>query len=299
MYTLVIGAGFSGFHIANRAAQCGDVCGTRRSMSALAQMQEAGIQGAVFAGLEGDIEGDSKQQAIDENTLQQFSLVTHLVICAGPQRHAPLDDAVLRFFSSDGIVLPNLEWVGYLSTIGVYGNHDGDWVDEATACTSTQMRSLMRREAELGWQARATAWKVPLAILRLSGIYGPGRNAVEDAVNGRARMLIKEGQVFNRIHVTDLAEATIKAAIAGFNGVVNITDDLPAAPQEVIRYAHQLVGSPEPVAVDFATSEISDMARSFYSENKRVSNALSKQLLDMEYRYPTYVEGLDAIWRER
>jgi len=189
-----------------------------------------------------------------------------------------------------------LEWVGYLSTIGVYGDHAGGWVDETTACTSSQVRSVMRREAEIGWQALATTWQVPLAILRLSGIYGPGRNAVEDAIAGRARMLVKPEQVFNRIHVDDLAAATVRCAKQRYQGVVNITDDLPAPPQDVIRYAHKLVGKPAPEAVDFATADISDMARSFYSENKRVSNKLSKAALGMQYRYPTYESGLDALW---
>ena len=111
-------------------------------------------------------------------------------------------------------------------------------------------------------------------------------------------MLIKPAQVFNRIHVEDLATATMKAAVLRHGGIVNITDDLPAPPQDVIRYAHELVGKPEPVSVDFTTAEISNMARSFYSENKRVSNSLSKQALGMRYRYPTYREGLDALWQK-
>ncbi len=299
MHTFVVGAGFSGLHIAKRAQSLGGVCGTRRSESALIELQQAGIDSVVLCGLEPAVTGSTDRQTLDERTLHQLALVTHLVICAGPARHAPLNDPVLRLFSMASIRLPKLQWVGYLSTIGVYGNHDGAWVDESTACTSVQERSIMRREAELGWQAQAQRWQVPLAILRLSGIYGPGRNAVEDAIAGRARMLIKEGQVFNRIHVSDLAEATMKAASIHFNGIVNVTDDLPAAPQEVIRYAHQLAGKPEPEAVDFATSEISDMARSFYSENKRVSNALSKQQVGMVYNYPTYREGLDALWHAR
>lgn len=294
MYTLVIGAGFSGFHIAQRAKDFGGVCGTRRSLAATDELQRSGIDSAVLSGLESDSVLGPEHKTVDFTMLHEFGLVTHLVICAAPSRQAPLNDSVLRLFSHAAIKLPKLEWVGYLSTIGVYGNHDGDWVDESTACTSAQVRSLMRREAELGWQAQAAAWQVPLSILRLSGIYGPGRNAIEDAITGRTRMLIKEGQVFNRIHVSDLADATMKAANGLFDGIANITDDLPAAPQDVIRYAHELVGKPAPMAVDFATGEISDMARSFYSENKRVSNALSKQLLGMEYQYPTYREGLSA-----
>ncbi len=287
MQTLIIGAGYSGHHIALQAKQTGGVCGTRREASSLGELRKAGVDALVFSGTDLSVEA-----------LQQLAHTTHLVICAGPDRQAPLDDSVLSLFNSVDIRVPRLEWVGYLSTIGVYGNHDGGWVEETTPRTSTQMRSIMRGEAEQGWQARADNWQVPLTILRLSGIYGPKRNAVEDAIAGRARMLIKPAQVFNRIHVEDLATATMKAAVLRHGGIVNITDDLPAPPQDVIRYAHELVGKPEPVSVDFTTAEISNMARSFYSENKRVSNSLSKQALGMRYRYPTYREGLDALWQK-
>ena len=283
MHTLIIGAGFSGFQIALLAKQMGSVCGTRRSAESFDELHGAGIDAAVFS-----------ETDVSENALQQMASTTHLVICAGPQRQAPLNDSVLRWFGSAAARLPQLQWVGYLSTIGVYGNHDGGWVDENTPCTSIQTRSVMRLEAEQGWQKQAAHWQVPLSILRLSGIYGPGRNAVEDAIAGRARMLIKPDQVFNRIHVEDLATATMQAARIGYAGIVNITDDLPAPPQDVIRHAHELVGKPAPLAVDFETADISDMARSFYSENKRVSNALSKQALNMNYRFPTYREGLAA-----
>lgn len=285
MHTLVIGAGYSGYHIALLALQKGSVCGTRRSSESLEKLEQAGISAMVFS--EADVSAEA---------LLQIERTTHLVICAGPERRAPLNDSVLRWFCSPDARLPHLQWVGYLSTIGVYGNHDGQWVDETTPCTSTQTRSVMRLEAERGWQAQAARWQVPLSILRLSGIYGPGRNAVEDAIAGRARMLIKPDQVFNRIHVEDLAAATVKAAEMRYGGIVNITDDLPAAPQDVICHAHELVGKPAPPAVDFADADISDMARSFYSENKRVSNSLSKQMLNMDYRYPTYREGLAAAY---
>jgi nucleoside-diphosphate-sugar epimerase len=139
---------------------------------------------------------------------------------------------------------------------------------------------------------------VPVSLLRLSGIYGPGRSAVNDALDGRARMLIKPDQVFNRIHVDDLAEATLKAGQAAYAGIVNITDDLPAAPERVIIFAHDLVGKPAPEAHDFHRADISPMARSFYSENKRVNNQLGKSVLGIKYRYPTYKEGLDAIWTD-
>jgi len=285
MHTLVIGAGFSGLRIAQLACKAGSVTATRRSAESLIALDKAGIRGVVL-----------NEHSQPEELQEALSTVTHLVICAGPARTEPLDDSVLRLFTHEALRLPQLQWVAYLSTIGVYGNHDGNWVNESTPCSSTQVRSRMRREAELGWQARALHWQVPISVLRLSGIYGPGRNAIIDALNGRARMLIKPGQVFNRIHVDDLAAATVKAAELKYNGVLNITDDVPAAPQEVITFAHTLVGKAAPVAVDFDTAEISDMARSFYNENKRVRNSLSKTALQFEYRYPDYKSGLQSVF---
>ena len=293
MHTLVVGAGFSGERIAKLASDSGSVCGTRQSQESVDQLQQHGIQGLVLK-----VPGErfDLPEAPDERLAAQLHKVTHLVICVAPSREQPLYDPILRLFGLPGQELPALEWVGYLSTIGVYGNHEGGWVNETTPCTSHQIRSIMRREAEVEWQRLAESWQVPLSILRLSGIYGPGRNAVKDAIAGRARMLIKPQQVFNRIHVDDLATVTMLCAHKRYAGILNITDDVPAAPQDVICFAHRLVGKPAPEAVAFDTADISEMARSFYSENKRVSNELSKKALSMQYMYPSYEQGLKAIW---
>lgn len=295
MHTLIIGAGFSGSRIAVEAAAHGSVVGTRRSEGGAEELRRQGIEACVFDG--------SEHAAL----LEELRRTTHLFICVAPARELPLNEPVLSFLESllaggeDRSLSPfsgSLEWIGYLSTIGVYGDHGGNWVDEDTACGSRQTRSLARREAELCWQSTARKLGVPISILRLSGIYGPGRNAIADAIAGRARMLNKPGQFFNRIHVDDLAAAAMQAALRRYDGILNITDDTPAAPQDVIRHAHALAGRPAPPEVDFATAELSAMARSFYSENKRVSNRRSKQVLDYQYRYPDYREGLEAIWEE-
>ena len=285
MHTLVIGAGYSGFHIAQVAMSHGSVCGTRRSQEGVTALEKSGIPGLLFNG--GDRPVPQMQDQLDR--------VTHLIICNAPAREQPFNDPVLRFFES-GSELPSLQWVAYLSTIGVYGNYDGAWIDETSPCVSTQVRSLMRRQAEQGWSRLAKRWGVRLTVLRLSGIYGPGRNAIEDAIAGRARMLIKPAQVFNRIHVADLASAVLLSATHKPDSIINVTDDMPAPPQDVIRYAHKLAGKQPPKEVAFESAELSPMARSFYSENKRVSNALSKRLLGMHYQYPTYREGLDACF---
>ncbi len=296
MHTLVVGAGFSGYQIALQAANHGSVCGTRRSVDSLVDLRHAGLAACVLDAE--NTEQDELTIAADESLRAQCAKATHLIICSGPDRAAPFNDPVHDFFSSGAVELPALRWLGYLSTIGVYGNHLGGWVDESTACQSTQVRSMMRLQAESCWGVLASKWQVPMVSLRLSGIYGPGRNAIKDALAGRARMLIKPEQVFNRIHVADLARATVAAARLRYSGILNITDDMPAAPQDVVRYAHYLAQIPAPPAVNFADATLSDMARSFYSENKRVSNALSKQALDFEYQYPSYKDGLDAVWRQ-
>ncbi len=292
MHTVILGAGFSGQHIAAEAAAVGSVCGTRRSAEGLHELRELGIAGCLVDG------------AVSAPLLEELSRVTHLVVSVAPARDLPLQDPMLELLKPLVSGLPqaradaplrSLKWIGYLSTIGVYGDHEGRWVDEDTPCTSTQIRSRARREAELAWQAFGRKLCVPVSVLRLSGIYGPGRNAVRDAMAGRARMLIKPGQVFNRIHVQDLATATMLAARQEVDGILNITDDQPAPPQDVIRYAHRLVGKPDPEAQNFASADITPMARSFYSENKRVRNDRSKALLQLTYRFPTYRQGLDVI----
>lgn len=300
MHTLILGAGYSGRYIAAEAQSCGTVCGTRRTESGVAELTALGIPACVL-----DTEAVSTPAASKE-ILAELGRVTHLVVSVAPRRELPLHDPLLEWLEAvlhqpinegETPLLASLQWIGYLSTIGVYGDHQGGWVDESTPCSSTQMRSLARREAELAWQAFAIERHVPISVLRLSGIYGPGRNAVADAIDGRARMLIKPGQFFNRIHVQDLATATLLAARGRYEGVLNVTDDLPAPPQDVITHAHALVGKASPEAVPFDTADISPMARSFYSENKRVRNDLSQSVLSFSYRFPTYREGLADIWQ--
>lgn len=287
MHTLVIGAGFSGACIVQSALKSGSVAATRRSGSSLAELMALGAEVFTFDG------------GLSQALLESLSRATHLVVSVPPSREQALPDSALLALSSLSLdMLPNLQWIGYLSTIGVYGDHGGAWIDETTACGSTQERSRLRLEAEMHWQQFASKRGLPLSVLRLSGIYGPGRNALVNAMQNSARMLIKPGQVFNRIHVYDLAQATLLAARARHDGVLNITDDLPAPPQEVIRYAHDLLGKSYPQAQQFDTADISAMARSFYSENKRVSNRLSKSVLGLTYSYPTYRHGLDALYKK-
>ncbi|SFK27716.1 SDR family oxidoreductase [Bradyrhizobium sp. Gha] len=185
--------------------------------------------------------------------------------------------------------------VVYLSTIGVYGDHAGGWVDESTPPQSSLERARMRVAVEQAWMEAAHG---NVAILRLAGIYGPGRNALVTLRSGRARRIIKPGQIFNRIHVDDIASAIMAAIQHQDGGTWNVCDDEPAPPQDVITYAAQLMGVAPPAEEAFATAEMSVMARSFYASSARVSNARLKRELGVTLVYPTYRHGLDALWHD-
>lgn len=184
--------------------------------------------------------------------------------------------------------------VVYLSTVGVYGDHAGGWVDESTPPQATLERTRMRVAAEQAWTDTTGG---DAAILRLAGIYGPGRNALATLRAGTARRIIKPGQVFNRIHVEDIASAIMAAIRHQNGGTWNVCDDEPAPPQDVITYAAKLMGVAPPPEEAFATAEISAMARSFYASSARVSNARLKRELGVTLVSPTYRHGLDALWR--
>jgi len=181
----------------------------------------------------------------------------------------------------------------YLSTIGVYGDHAGGWVDESTPPRAVFDRTRMRLTAEQAW---TEAGNGDVAILRLAGIYGPGRNALATLRAGTARRIIKPGQVFNRIHADDIASAIMAALRHQGTGIYNVCDDEPAPPQDVITYAAQLMGIAPPPEEPFETAEISPMARSFYASSARVSNAKLKHELGVTLAYPTYRHALDALW---
>lgn len=186
----------------------------------------------------------------------------------------------------------------YLSTIGVYGNRNGEWVDETRVPKPKHERSLARLRAEKAWLALAKDGRKTIHILRLAGIYGPGRNALVNLKDGTARRIVKKDQVFNRIHVTDIS-ATIAAALAyeGNGEIWNVADDEPAAPQDVIAYAASLMGLAPPPELDIDTASLSPIARSFYDENKRAANRKLKEKLGVALAFPTYREGLTALWK--
>ncbi len=190
---------------------------------------------------------------------------------------------------------PKLQWIGYLSTVGVYGDHGGEWIDEESPCRPKPGRSAARLAAEQAWIDCAEATSVPLAILRLSGIYGPGRNVFVNLETGTAKRLIKPGQVFNRIHVADIAGALWHLIGRNQGGLFNVTDDLPAPPQDVVTEAARIMGVEPPAEQAFASAELTAMQRSFYGENKRVSNARLRAT-GYGFAYPDYHAGLAGLW---
>ena len=290
----IIGAGFSGKAIAGRFLKGGvPVWGTTRTDDKAANLADSGLTPVIFDGI-------NATPAL----LDALAETTHLVISIAPPReanssgNASLTDPTLRALQELSLTdsAPNLQWVGYLSTVGVYGNHGGAWVTEETEVAPVSERSLQRVRAEADWLTFREGTGIPVGIFRLSGIYGPGRNALRTAEQGKARRLIKKDQVFSRIHVEDIAQVLLASINAPNPGAAyNLCDDDPAPPQDVIAHAAELLGLPLPEAVDFETAEMTPMARSFYAESKRVRNDRIKQELGVKLLYPDYHTGLAAL----
>jgi len=282
MKLLIFGMGYTAQALVQemRPLAPGAVIGTTRSEDKAAALRDAGVKPRLFPGddLRADLEAAS-----------------HVLITAGPQDGA---DPVLRHLRPVFADLaPGFDWVGYLSTTGVYGDHQGGWVDESAPLTPATRRGRARVATEGEWQGLAHDHGLPLHIFRLPGIYGPGRGPFEKVRNGTARRIIKEGQVFSRIHVEDIAQALLASMARPDPGAIyNICDDDPAPPQDVLGYAAQLLGVDLPPAVAFDEAEMSPMARSFYAESKRVDNTRMKRELRVRLRYPTYRAGLDALF---
>ncbi|MBB4481058.1 SDR family oxidoreductase [Rhizobium etli] len=284
MHVMIFGCGYSGTAIAKAFAGQGvRVSGTTRSADKMEGLRANGIDAFLFDG-----------ETMDDDLRRALESVTHLVQSIAPGKADPL----LRLLGEGSArLLPRLEWIGYLSTVGVYGDHRGAWVSEETPCVPVSGRSKERLEAEQGWLAMGRERGVPAAVLRLSGIYGPGRNAFCNLDKGTARRLIKKDQVFNRIRVEDIGAATRFLSDRGLGGIYNVTDDRPGPPQDVIVEAARLMGVEPPPEQAFETAELTAMARTFYGENKRVSNAKLKAA-GFEFSFPTYPMSLAQLWQD-
>ncbi|MFP4538741.1 MAG: SDR family oxidoreductase [Dichotomicrobium sp.] len=280
---LAVGLGYSAKELARRLRGAGwRIIGTSRSAEGVAAIEGLGYKAIRF-------DGTSASSALSEAVGE----ATHLLVSAAPGAEG---DPLLARHGAD-LRAAKLKWIGYLSTIGVYGNHDGAWIDEDTPPAPTSRRGRARLDAEQAWSELGAETGTPVDIFRLAGIYGPGRGPLEKLRRGDARAIIKPGQVFNRIHVADIARV-LEAAIAHQGTpsrtarIFNVADDEPAPPQDVLDFAASLLGIRPPPHIPFEQAEVSPMARSFYADNKRVSNARIKRVLGVGLGCPTYREGL-------
>ena len=274
------GYSYTAAALANSLREKGfQIVGTTRNAEKAAEMEEAGVAARVWEG------------AFDAAWLDG---ATHLLISTPPgEKGCPAFNAAKDFIVERR---ENLKWLGYLSTNGVYGDHGGAWVDENSALKPSSDRARRRIAAEADWAGLAVEYELPLIIFRLPGIYGPGRSALDTVRAGKARRVYKDGQVFSRMHVSDIA-AALHASMDGpdAHDLYNLADDEPAPPQDVIAYACELLGVDPPPLVEIEDADLSPMAKSFYADNKRVSNKRMKETLGITLAYPDYREGLRAI----
>jgi hypothetical protein len=280
MRLFCFGYGYSAEALARKLSpRLAEVAGTRTNPDAVAE------SGAVLAAYKGD--GPSAE------VRRLLAGSTHALVTIPPDLEG---DAVLRDFADDIATLPDLAWIGYLSTVGVYGDAKGAWVDETSPVRPLTERSLRRVEAERAWLDFGAGTGRRVEVFRLAGIYGPGRSVIDSLRTGTARRVVKPGQVFNRIHVDDIARV-LAAAIDKDMGyrVFNVSDDEPAPPEDVVAYAAELLGVPVPPSVELEAAGLSGVAASFWSECKRVRNDRIRKSLEVELLYSTYREGLRAL----
>ena len=283
MNLFAFGVGYSAAHFVRRyRGRFEKIAGTTTSPEKVAALRADGMETFVFDGT-----------SADPGIARALTGADALLVSIPPDAEG---DPTLRHFAAAIAAAPRLAWIGYLSTVGVYGDHGGGFVDEDTPARPVSARSRERLAAENAWLELGVRAGKPVHVFRLAGIYGPGRNALAQLAAGTARRIVKPGQVFNRIHVEDIA-AVLAASIARPNAgaVYNLADDEPAPPQDVIAYAACLAGVAPPPAVADAEARLTGMAASFWGECKRVSNRRIKDELGVALSYPSYREGLAAL----
>lgn len=255
--------------------------GTTRSPEKLEALKERGIEAYLY---------DKDTALPDLGFLLQN--VTHLLISTPPDDGG---DPVFLSYANEIKSLKNLEWVGYLSTTGVYGNRNGDWVDESAELRPTSKRGSRRVKAEQQWLSLLKSDHLPVHIFRLAGIYGPGRCALDTVRAGVARRINKPGHMFGRIHVEDIANILIKSMNNSSPGeVYNVCDGQPVASHKVIEYACEILGRPAPPMVDFDEADLAPITRSFYMDNRKVKNDKIINELGITLKHKNYKTGLDA-----
>ena len=261
------------------------LAGTCRTPEGCRALAEQGVDAVPFS-----------REAPLPDPVRKLAGATHVLLSIPPDAEG---DPALDRHGADIAALPELEWIGYLSTTGVYGDTGGTWVDESAETAPTNARGRRRVEAEKGWLAFGAEHGLAVHVFRLAGIYGPGRNALATVRHGTAKRIAKPGQVFSRIHVADIAQV-LAASIARprASAIYNVCDDEPAPAADVVAHACSLLGVALPPLTPLDDADLTPMARSFYADNRRVSNARIKAELGVTLRYPNYLAGLAALLAE-
>ncbi len=277
------GYGFSASALGALLGPAGwSLAGTCRTWEGCAALADAGVEAAPFS-----------RGAPLADAAGRLAGATHILLSIPPD---DVGDAALDRHGADIAALSGVEWIGYLSTTGVYGDTGGAWVDETAAPAPTGARGRRRLAAEDAWLAFGARHGLAVHVFRLAGIYGPGRNALAAARRGAARRIAKPGQVFSRIHVADIAQALAASIARPRPGAIyNVCDDEPAPGADVIEHACALLGVAPPPLVPLEDADLTPMARSFYADNRRVSNALIKDELGVALKFPDYRAGLASL----
>ncbi len=276
------GLGYTALAVARIVLPLGwRVAGTTTSPEKLVALKQAGIAAELFT---------AERPLADARA--SLGKATHILQSIPPAAHG---DPAFDLHSDDIAAAPHLKWLGYLSTVGVYGNRNGDWVDETSTPAPTSRRGDHRLLAEEEWRGLHFLTGVPLHIFRLSGIYGPGRSAIDSLRAGHARRIDKPGHAFNRMHVEDIA-ATLVASmnVPHVGAIYNLADDAPSSSADVLSHASKLIDMEEPPLVDYDKADLAPIVRSFYKDNKRIRNDLIKTELGVTLKYPDYRMGLAA-----
>lgn len=276
------GLGYSAMALSRRLDAAGwTIRGTCRKPARKAALGALGISAAIFDG----------ETPMEPATLLQGA--THVLLSIPP---GAAGDPAFEHHAADIAAAGTVEWLGYFSTTGVYGDRGGDWVDETSDLRPGSERSQRRADAEQNWLAWGERHGISVQVFRLPGIYGPGRSAVDQVKAGTARRVSKPGHVFSRIHVEDIATA-VAASIARPRpgGIYNVCDDAPAAPGDVVAYVCELLGREPPPEIPYDDAEMSPMAKSFWADNRRVRNDLIKEELGVRLDFPDYRIGIRGI----
>lgn len=285
MKLVVLGMGYSALEFVRQGrSRFSYIIGTVRSPEKAQAMMRLGVDAVMMNG------GGANPRLFEEIERADALLMSIPAEDGG--------DPILPILGQTIAAAPNLRWIGYLSTVGVYGDHAGAKVDEEAELRAVSQRGRNRIAAEKGWFSLAELGKA-VQVFRLAGIYGPGRNQLVSVKQGTARRIVKTGQQFSRIHVADIAGCCLASLDRPSPGAVyNVADNEPAPPQDVIAYAAALLGVEPPPAEPFETAALSPMARSFYMDSRHISNRRMREELGYAPRYPTYREGLKALLDE-